>query len=87
MSTLDESIIQVLTVGGNNISGTAKVQPLIITGGPPWLKQQVTEEAPEKEKTKEAPEKEKTNGDEAAVLDALKTIAKGKTFDEWAKTA
>ena len=87
MSTLDESIIQVLTVGGNNVSGTAKVQPLTITGGPPWLKQQVTEEAPEKEKTKEAPEKEKTNGDEAAVLDALKTIAKGKTFDEWAKTA
>ena len=78
MSTLDESIVQVLTVGGNNVSGTAKVQPLTITGGPPWLKQQVTEEAPEKEKT---------GGDEAAVMDALKIIAKGKTFDEWAKTA
>jgi len=75
MSTLDESIVQVLTVGGNNVSGTAKVQPLTITGGPPWLKQQVTEEAPKEEK----------KGIDPAVRDALEQIAKGKTYDEWAK--
>ena len=61
MSTLDESIVQVLTVGGNNVSGTAKVQPLTITGGPPWLKQQVTEEAPKEEGPVKTVKEEVTN--------------------------
>ena len=43
MKNLNESIIQVVTVGGTNISGNAKPQPTIIQGGPHSLKQQITE--------------------------------------------
>ena len=44
MNKLHESIIQVVTVGGTNISGNAKPQPTIIQGGPHWLKKQITED-------------------------------------------
>ena len=44
MKSLHESIIQVVTVGGTDLSGNAKPQPTIIQGGPHWLKQQITED-------------------------------------------
>ena len=44
MKSLNESIIQVVTVGGSDLSGNAKPQPTIIQGGPHWLKQQITED-------------------------------------------
>ena len=44
MNKLHESIIQVVTVGGTDLSGNAKPQPTIIQGGPHWLKQQITED-------------------------------------------
>ena len=69
---LQESILQIIDVGGTDISGNAKPQATKITGGPHWLQHEITEDVEETMET--------------SVKGALEQIAKGKTYDEWAKT-
>lgn len=70
---LQESILQIIDVGGTDISGNAKPQATKITGGPHWLRHEITEDAA-------------TDALETSVRSALEQIAKGKTYDEWTKT-
>ena len=70
---LQESILQIIDVGGTDISGNAKPQATKITGGPYWLRHEITEDAA-------------TDALETSVRGALEQIAKGKTYDEWVKS-
>ena len=69
---LQESILQIIDVGGTDISGNAKPQATKITGGPHWLRHEITEDAA-------------TDALETSVRSALEQISKGKSYDEWVR--